>query len=110
MHVDLPDGGWAEIRGIDELKGGDKVAVQRVLRFVPDAEGGIGEVSAGLSEDMQQALLCRVITSWSLELPLPPTAAVLEDLPVAVYSALCEAVEDHFRVLQARPSPRTPSA
>lgn len=110
MRVELPGDGWAEIRGLDELKGGDKVAIQRAIVFTPNEDGSPSQMSAGMVEDMQMALLCRVITSWSLDVPLPPTPESLADLPLAVYNKLCEATTDHMEVMRVVPNRRTPSA
>ena len=110
MRIELPGDGWAEIRPVEELKGGDKVAVERAIQFVPNSDDGTpSTVSAGMVEDMQMALLCRVITAWSYD-DKPVTPAQLEDLPIAVYNALSEATTPHMEAVRVVPNRRTPSA
>lgn len=109
MRVDLPGGNWAELRGLDELRAKDKVAIQRALSYVPDPDGKPMLINAGMQEDMQIALLVSVITSWSYG-DMPVTRAQLEDLPLDAYNALSEATTDHLEVMRVVPNRRTPPA
>jgi hypothetical protein len=108
VRIDLPDGQWAELRDVAGLKAGDKVAVQRAVKFTQAPDGKPLEVNAGMSEDMQVALLAQVITSWSYEAPVTEDAIL--DLPVGVYNVLAEATTDHIEVMRVVPNRRTPSA
>lgn len=110
MRVELPGDNWAEIRPVEELKAGDKIAVERVVTFMQPADGGPVPMHAGIAEDMQMAMLSRVITAWSLQPPPPVTPEILSDLPIDVYNTLCEAIEDHMEVIRVSPNRRTPSA
>jgi hypothetical protein len=113
VRVELPGDQWAEIKGIDELKARDKIALQRVVTWVrqeSDTDDAGIPLNAGLTVEMQMVLLSNCITSWSLEPPAPVTRPVLEDLPIATFNALCDAVEDHMKVVMAVPNRRTPSA
>lgn len=109
MRVELPGDNWAELRGLDELRAKDKVAIQRAIEFVPSAEGTPVQVNAGMQEDMQMALLKSVITSWSYG-DMPVKREQLEELPLAAYNALCEATTDHLEVMRVVPNRRTPPA
>lgn len=114
MRITLPDDGWADLRDPSDLRAKDKIAVQRAIVFSM-LSGDNGEqaripVSAAMSDDMCIALLCRIITAWSLPYPVPATAAVLEDLPVPVYQALCDGIEEHLELVRAAPKRRTPTA
>lgn len=109
-RIDLPNGNWAEIRGVDEMKGGDKVAVQRAIVFRTAEDGQNPEFTAAAGEDMQIALLCRIITDWSLDPKPPVTREMIEDLPVTSYNALCDAIQDHIEVIRTAPNRRTRSA
>lgn len=118
MRVELPDDNWAELRDASDLRAKDKIAVQRAIVFSmrdPDApEDGQDAtrvpVSAGLAEDMVVAMLCRVVTSWSLEPPMPVTQAVLEELPLVTYTALSDAIVPHMEAVRSAPNRRTRTA
>jgi hypothetical protein len=119
MRVELPGDDWAELRDPSDLRAKDKIAVQRAIVFSmqnPDDEPEDGQepsrvpVSAGLAEDMTVAMLCRLITSWSLQPPAPVTAAVIEDLPLATYTALSDAIVPHLEAVRSAPNRRTRTA
>jgi len=109
VRVELPGENWAELRGLDELRAKDKVAIQRAISFIPNAHGNPTELNVGMQEDMQMALLSSVITSWSYG-DMPVTRAQLDDLPLAAYNALSEATTDHLEVMRVVPNRRTPPA
>ena len=70
MKVDLPSGGWADIR--DNLKAKDKFTVQGAITVTMNTSGQInGQVSGNTMTLMQTALLARLLNDWSLEDPLP---------------------------------------
>lgn len=97
------------MRGLDELRAKDKVAIQRAISFVPDPDGKPTVVNVGMQEDMQMGLLCSVITAWSYG-DMPVRREQLEELPLAAYDALCEATTDHLEVMRVVPNRRTPPA
>jgi hypothetical protein len=108
VRVELPGDGWAEVRGLEELKAKDRVAMQRAITFTPTPDGGMPEMTGEVSEASQMALLCSVITDWSLEPKPPVTRAVLEELPIRVYTTLCEATAEHMEVMRVSPNRKTP--
>jgi hypothetical protein len=112
VRIDLPGDGWAELREPSDLRAKDKIAVQRAVVFSLLGNQENGEetripVSAGMSDDMCIALLCRLVTAWSLSETLPPTPEILEDLPVTVYNALCEGIEPHLDLIRTVPKRKT---
>ena len=111
MRVDLPSGGFIECR--DKLVGRDKFAVQNSLKFKV-RDGQEQEVSGGITNDMRNALLCEVITAWSLDAPLPSAdrakaLAAIGDLDIDDYNAVQEAVDPLLEKVSFRPNRETPS-
>jgi hypothetical protein len=122
-RIDLSGGGWAVLKSPKDLKAKDKIAVQRTIAWEQEAsdddEPGVKKrqvipVNAGLSDDLQMAMLGRVITSWSIDgttpAPVPATAELLGDLSVDDYDTLTEAITDHMQLLRSRPNRTTPTA
>jgi len=95
MRVELPSGGWVELR--DRLKAADKFAVQDSIRL--QIEDGVQLFTGGIQNSMRNALLGRVITSWSFEgVPIPSQNIAGDDiigdtLDLDDYDALTKAVE-----------------
>jgi hypothetical protein len=115
MKVDLPGDGWAELREPSDLRAKDKIAVQRAMVFSLLGNQENGEesripVNAGMAEDISVALLCRVIVSWSREEPMPLTPDVIDELPIDVYQALCDAIEPHLLLVRSAPKRKTLTA
>ena len=111
MRVDLPSGGYIEFR--DSLKAKDKFTVQNSLKFKVK-DGKEQEVSGGITNDMRNALLAELITSWSLDAPLPSAdmkagMAAVDDMDIDDYNALQEAVEPLLEKVSFRPNRETPS-
>lgn len=76
-RITLPSGAWVELRDPSTLRRGDK---KRALHMVPFDEDGA--LSLGMQHEMADGVLAIMITAWSYELPLPPTAASLDLLPI----------------------------
>lgn len=96
---------WAEIRPVSDLRARDKKAVTRAIT-VDVGDDGVSHVSVGIADDMRDALLVRLITAWSYELPLPVAdPASLDELPVAAYDALIEATKEHYRLVDFKKRP-----
>lgn len=72
MRVELPSGNWVEVR--DKLMAGDRFAVHDAVDFVI-TEGQQQRVSAGMLNQMRNALLTTVVTSWSFEGFMLPSQA-----------------------------------
>jgi hypothetical protein len=112
VRVDLPGGGWADVRPASDLKVKDKIAVQRVIAWEQQAleEGEERQssipVNAGLSDDLQMAMLGRVVLSWSPDGAatgtIPVTPEILGDLDIETYDALCDAITEHMKLIRSR--------
>jgi hypothetical protein len=113
VRVDLPDGQWAELIDITDLRAGDLKAYRRSMP--------VGEVlTMGDLDRMKDVLLARVITSWSLDLPTPAElpgtpeeAGSLDRLTIGQYRALLDALDpytDAFTSEEADPKPSPESA
>jgi hypothetical protein len=85
VKVDLPSENWAELR--TRLRGRDKLAVQRALKFEVSKGQTTQKVSAALQTEMAYALLGEVILAWSFE-----DITVLLDLDLDDLNALERAV------------------
>lgn len=121
--VDLPDGGWAEIRDPKELtKGGQKLIrrytlsmlgarkqLQEIQGIKPDAtEEETEEAVASIMEsfganglesldDMGSTFMIAYLLSWSLDDPLPTSIADVDKLPAYIVDILgpaCMALGD----------------
>ena len=105
MRVELPSGGWAELR--DKLKGGDRVAAMRAVRL--ELEDGRTTIEGSVEAQISMALLSRLITAWSFEgVPAPAQhvnpVTVLEDLDLDDYNTLCEAIIPYVEKVTPRPN------
>lgn len=68
--IDLLSGAWVEIR--EELRARDRFAVQEVASVELGGDGGKSRTSfLGMQNDMRNALLGRIITSWSYPVAIP---------------------------------------
>lgn len=93
---------WVSVRLVKDLQSGDRRAVRRAIKVDID-EDGVSHISAGAADDMRIALLVRVITGWSFDLPLPVAdPESLDRLPLDAYDALIEATEEHFKAVDFR--------
>lgn len=80
-RIELPDGGWAELRDIDTISKGER---DRVVRLYQTTDDNV-EAAMLVSDEMVKIL----VTSWSLENPLPSQEPqVIERLPFKVFDAL----------------------
>ncbi|RCG19118.1 hypothetical protein DQ384_38220 [Sphaerisporangium album] len=105
MRVPLPDDQWAEILEPSDLRAGDLKAVHRA---VP-----IGARSAAFLDEMDCVMLRRVITAWSLELPLPKDLpgdadtgepGSLDKITIPQYRALVAAIAPHMALIHEDPA------
>ena len=92
MQVTLPSGATVDLR--DKVTAKDKFAVQKSLHFSLDTQTLLQESTGGLVNDMTNALLAQLITSWSFGMPIPSVDGnSLDELDLDDYDALAEAVE-----------------
>jgi hypothetical protein len=105
VRVELPSGGWAEIR--ENLKGKDRVAAQNAVRLELDQDG-VTTMAGAATERICEALLSRLITAWSFGIPPPAgnlnPADALEDLDLEDYNALIEAAMPLVEKVTPRPN------
>lgn len=102
IRIDLPDGEWAEVKDLDELRDGDRKAMNKAvsLSVTADEDDQTGHLSGSYEDDMYDALLCRVVTNWSLKMVLPSRhRRILDDLTIAQARALREGVKPHYDLL-----------
>ena len=100
MRVDLPGGQWAEMLEPSDLRAGDMKAMRRDQLLT----GGIATM--GWWDAARDVLLRRVITAWSLELPLPKDlpgteeeAGSLDRLTIPIYQALLDELDPYIALI-----------
>jgi hypothetical protein len=93
MDVTLPSGAVVTLR--DKLTAKDKFAVQAAVHFSLDTTTGMQVSTGSILNDMRNALLKTIITSWTFGTLIPSAAAedTLADLDLDDYDALADAVE-----------------
>lgn len=109
MRIDLPGGGWADLRGPDDLTGSDQDAyfdaydeiMAAKPQPVPQADPRNPAVMLEPARPrftnadgrvLRDKLLAMLITAWSYDhIPLPWSADAKKQLPVRVCNALYEA-------------------
>ncbi len=113
MRVDLPDGQWAELLEPSDLRAGDMKAMRRDQSLL-----GV-DATMGWWDGARDVLLRRVITGWSLDLPLPKDlpgteeeAGSLDRMTIPAYQALINAIEPHIALINGeepdpKPSPES---
>lgn len=105
MRVEFPSG-WAELKEANELNRGDQKAVLRATTLEIDPDKGVARVGGANDEDMQDALLARVIKDWSLPLPLPGrNPGSLDQLSIEQAKALGEAVKPYLELITDKVDP-----
>jgi hypothetical protein len=112
MIVELPSGAKVTMR--DKLTAKDKFAVQKAITLNIDTATGMQAVTAGVVNDQRNALLTRVIESWTVEgvgIPSQQEDA-LDELDIDDYLELCRAVEPLLNkvVSGGVPNPLRPSS
>lgn len=104
MRVELPNDGWAEITPVEHLRNRDRKAVNKVIAVEVDLETNRRTVTAGMNDDITDAILCRVVEKWSLPFPPPvDDPDVLGELTLEQADALAEAIQPHLKALMSRP-------
>lgn len=92
MRVDLPSGGWAELRDVAEIRKGHR---DRVLKSTDTVDGAFARSIR--SADM---ILALAIEKWSFDLELPSNElTVLDELTIPDYDKLCADVEPWQKAL-----------
>jgi hypothetical protein len=106
---DVPpeDGGkYAILKSTDELNAGDRRAVRGAVSVKIETEGEgenakVRRVLPGDYDDqMQNALLARIVTDWNLDLPVPKgDVSVFDRMDIDMLDRLYEAVTEHVAFL-----------
>lgn len=105
MRVKLDAKNWAEIIPADELRSGDRRAVNRAVRIELD-ENQKPILTGALTEDMRDVLLKRVVREWSFSFPIPgKDERSLDKLTLEQEDALNEAVRPHMDLLTGQVNP-----
>jgi hypothetical protein len=108
-RAELPSGAWVDYR--DALMAQDKFAVQNsvILSFTPE---GQQEITGGVQNIMQNALLTQIITAWSYEgIPIPSMNAaganvIGSTMDIDDYNALTEATAHLLAKVSFVPNPK----
>jgi hypothetical protein len=108
MRVDLPDGGWAELRDPESITNRDRFEWRR--RHLPKlidkiaAENGVAPTLVGEVEVSTRAaefVMDRMLLAWSFALPLPAKdPEVWFEIPPDVYDAIRDACSPIVTALQ----------
>lgn len=111
MRVELPparegeDAAWVEISGPDELRNGDRKAVNKATSIHLD-ENGQPVIPGSLYDDRRDALLRRIILSWSFPSSVPSVdPEALDRLTIEQGDALNEAVKPHMKLIDGDENP-----
>lgn len=104
MRVELPSGGWVDVR--ENLKGKDKIAVHSVVKLkIKSGQEQEQDTTAAVSDLMHYALLANVITAWWLDAPIPADGGgvdAVEDLDIDDLNALTDATEHLLKKVNRR--------
>lgn len=110
FRVDLPDGAWADLKGVSDLTGADQDAIfdayDEIMAAKPEPERKPDPLNPSQlapsegkkltnaeSRGLRDKILGMVITAWSYDLALPYTSALKAQLPLATCNALRTAVD-----------------
>lgn len=110
-RIELTNGNWAELRDVDKLNAGDRLAVRRVNR-VPVGEGAGDSIIGSWQDEMRVALLTKIILSWSYPgWPIPsitpdPETAVLQ-IPIEDYDVFTVKLKPYMDIVDYYPSMTT---
>lgn len=100
MRIDLGNGQFADVKEVSELRDGDKDAVSGSYRVAVDPETNEITVPGNRGTLMRRALLCRIITGWNLQFPLPSKRPdSLDKLTFEQSRALRKGTDEHFKLI-----------
>lgn len=105
MRKELSDGHWVELREVDDLREGDRMAMNRAVMLTLDKEGNQA-LPGNYLDDMRAAMYKRIITNWSFPLALPgKDSRVLAQLTLKQGRELREATEEYMKELAVEVNP-----
>ncbi len=105
MKIDLPGENWAVLRDVEDMNGGDKLAVLRATYWpIPTESNPEPRINAATNVEPKLALLARLITEWSYPgWPIPSMAldsnAALEQLSVPALNKLLDAADPYMEAI-----------
>lgn len=104
MRIPLPDEAWADLKDSpDDLTGEDEVIVRSALKLTGHDGSGEFSSTAGGSAQMEFAMLSRVITAWSL--PIPVNVANIRGLKLSQLRPLRKAIVPFMLELREEADP-----
>jgi hypothetical protein len=113
LRVELPSGGWVEIR--DKLMAGDGFQVRRAAKITQGADSTTFSPKE-MEDDQRNTLLGLIITGWSFPVPVPSQnsfaaadVVIGNAMDLDDYAFLAEAVQplmDKIDGKGARPDPK----
>jgi hypothetical protein len=120
MRHDLTSGAWVEMRPLQDLKAKDKFAVGAAVRMLipfndegePDLKGGM-TLGGSMQTRSLNAVLARVVTAWSYELPKPvfeyeqiTSEDSIDELPLDDFNEIEDLLAPYLAKLRKRPDPK----
>jgi hypothetical protein len=106
MRVELPDSQWAELKEPGELRRADEKAVLRVSTLTIDPESKTALIGGANDQDMEDAMLARVVKQWSFDFPLPcADPDSMGKLSIEQAHVLAAAVKPHLQLITATIDP-----
>jgi hypothetical protein len=108
MRVELPEGQWAEVSEVSDLRDGDRKAVNRSFTLSADADG-LPKIPGDTDDKMTDALLVRICHNWSLPFPPPDQDTTsLDKLTIPQGKALREGIAEHLALVKDEVNPSKP--
>jgi len=105
MRVPLDGQNWAEIKPVTELTRLDRRAVNDAI-VIEQGENNRKVMRASMDDDMAKAVMCHVVTDWSL--PFAPPVAdpdSVDRLSLEQDDKLREAIEPHLDAINGKNAP-----
>jgi hypothetical protein len=119
VRHDLESGAWVELRPVQDLKVRDRDVYEAPMR---DLDVGIGadgkpdrsgvKFNLRTPELQRRALLCRLLTGWSYEMPRPMWAGGIEnedslsEVPLDDWGEIEKLLAPYVTKIQNRPDPK----
>jgi len=103
VRIELGGGQFADVKEVDELRSGDRHAANAAFTLRIDPETKQAILPGDMDDNMRRALLCRIITAWNLQWPLPSRRPdSLDKLTLEQEDALYKGIEEHFKVIKGQ--------
>lgn len=101
-RVELDDAGkqYALLKDVKQLNAGDRRAIRGAVPLTLASDGKTLIYPGDYDDQMQNALLARIVTEWNLPLTLPKNdPTVLDQLELDQIDKLYEATQEYVRFL-----------